>query len=88
MLGADQIELCGTMASRGEDKFDGVPYSAAPSSGAPVFAGAVATIDCILDSVLETGDHNLIVGLVQHVEATVNGGDPMVFFGGNYGTFS
>ena len=88
VLGADQIELCGTMASRGEDKFDGVQYSAAPISGAPVFAGAVATIDCILDSVVETGDHNLIVDLVQHLEATVNGGDPMVFFGGNYGTFA
>jgi len=88
VLGADQVELCATMASKGEDKFDGVVYSAAPASGAPVFAGSLATIDCVLDSVIETGDHNLIIGLVQHLEATPNGGDPMVFFGGNYGTFA
>lgn len=88
VLAAHQIDLCATMASRGEDKFDGVDHSAAPSSGAPIFAGALATIDCILDSVIETGDHNLIVGLVQHVEVIADGGDPMVFFGGNYGTFA
>ena len=88
ILAADQVDLCATMASRRDDKFDGVDYSAAPGSGAPVLTGSLATIDCILDSVVETGDHNLIVGLVQNLDASADGRAPMVFFGGNYGTFA
>lgn len=86
VLASDQVELCGVMASRGDNKFEGVAHSPAPTSGAPVFPGAMATIDCSLHSVVEAGDHNLIIGTVQHLEAG-DGASPMVFFGGNYGTF-
>lgn len=86
VLAADHIELCGVMASRGDDKFEGVIHTPAPSTGAPVFDGVLATIDCSVHSVVELGDHNLIVGAVEHLEAS-DGAEPMVFFGGNYGTF-
>ncbi len=86
VLAADQIELCGVMASRGDDKFEGVDHHPSPVTGAPVFGGIMAAIDCKLHSVVEAGDHNLIVGAVQHLEGS-DLTDPMVFFGGNYGTF-
>lgn len=86
VLSVEQVELCGVMASKGENKFEGVDYHAAPVSGAPILAGVMASIDCKVHSVVAVGDHNLIVGSVQHLEGS-DGTDPMVFFGGNYGTF-
>lgn len=87
ILAIDQKELCGVMASRSADKFDGVEWTPAPGSGAPVLPGTNAVIDCRLDQVIELGDHNLIVGRVLHLE-TIGESDPMIFFKGQYGTFS
>lgn len=86
ILGSDQMELCGTMASKGDDKFEGVDFTAAPGTGAPILPGILAVIDCTLDNVSDAGDHDLFVGRVQHLD-TVNDVSPMVFFQGQYGTF-
>ena len=88
VLTSDQLELCGLMASKSPDKFVGVETTDAPSSGAPVLPGVHAMIDCSLESVIELGDHNLIVGRVQHLHADIDGdSEPMVFHKGQYGTF-
>lgn len=88
VLASDQLELCGVMASKAPDKFDGVEVTPAPSTGAPVLPGVHAMIDCSLEQVIELGDHNLIVGRVQHLHADDAGATtPMVFHKGQYGTF-
>lgn len=87
ILALDQKELCGVMASRSAEKFDGVEWTPAPGSGAPILPGTNAVIDCRLDQVIELGDHNLIVGRVLHLETTGES-DPMIFFKGQYGTFN
>ncbi|MEM8924528.1 MAG: flavin reductase family protein [Actinomycetota bacterium] len=88
VLRADQQELCGVMASRSDDKFDGVDVRPAPWSGAPVLPGVNAMIDCRLEQVVPAGDHNLIMGRVMHLEAPDEGeAGPMVFYRGGYGTF-
>lgn len=86
ILAAAQVELCAVMASRNDDKFEDVNFQPSAISGAPVLDGVIAAVDCLVDSVIEVGDHNLIVGLVQHLEA-LSEAEPMVFFGGSYGTF-
>ncbi len=86
VLALDQMELCGVMASRSDDKFVGVEWTPAPGTGAPILPGSNAVIDCTLDQVVELGDHILIVGRVVHLEV-VGEADPMVFFKGQYGTF-
>lgn len=86
VLSHDQLELCGVMASRGDDKFAEVDWAAAPTTGAPMLPGVHAVIDCELERVVELGDHNLIVGQVQHLD-TASDSPPMVFYRGNYGTF-
>ncbi|MDG2262793.1 MAG: flavin reductase family protein, partial [Actinomycetota bacterium] len=45
ILGSAQEDLCMTMASRAEDKFDGVDWVAGPT-GSPVFPGSIGWIDC------------------------------------------
>lgn len=88
ILRADQMELCGTMASKSDDKFSGVETTAAPVTGAPILPGVLGFIDCRLDRVIETGDHNLIIGRVMHLAVSEeDGAGPMVFYKGQYGTF-
>lgn len=87
VLAANQLELCGVMASKGENKFDGVDWSAAAGTGAPILPDVVAAIDCRLDSVVEMGDHDLIVGRVLHLDTVDDDAAPMVFFKGQYGNF-
>ncbi len=83
----DQIELCGVMASKAEDKFDGVATSAAAGSGAPMLPDVHAVIDCAVERVVDAGDHQLIVGRVLSLD-TVRDESPMVFYKGQYGSFS
>lgn len=87
VLCEDQVELCGVMASKADDKFDGVDHSPAPGSGAPVLPDVAAMIDCEIAEVVPAGDHNLIVGRVLALE-TLRDAPPMVFYKGQYGSFA
>jgi len=87
VLTSDQQELCGVMASKSETKFDGVDTTPAPGSGAPVLPGIQAMIDCRISEVIETGDHNLIIGRVLALDVTDPDASPMVFYKGQYGSF-
>lgn len=87
VLALDQKDLCGVMASRAEDKFEGVDWTPAAGTGAPVLPGNNAVIDCRFEQTITLGDHNLIVGRVVHLEV-IGEADPMVFFQGQYGTFA
>ena len=86
ILAADQLTLCGVMASKADDKFDGVEWAAASGSGAPILPDIVAYIDCSVEQIVEFGDHNLIVGRVLALD-TASAENPMVFYAGQYGTF-
>ncbi len=88
VLAADQLELCGVMASKSDDKFAGVETTTAAGSGAPILPGIVAAIDCTLESVTELGDHNLIVGRVLSLDTPNPDAPPMVFYTGGYGTYA
>ena len=85
VLCQDQMELCGVMASRADDKFEGVEWTAA-GTGAPILPEVHAIIDCTIEQVVELGDHNLVVGRVQHLEQ-LRDAPPMVFYKGQYGSF-
>jgi len=81
ILGEDQREVSQRFAGKGEDKFAGVPYRAG-GTGAPVIEGALAVIECKVESAHEAGDHTIFVGNVQHIEH--GPGKPLLFFRGNY----
>lgn len=87
VLGSDQTELCGVMASRSEDKFSGVAITPAPATGAPMLPDVHAVIDCRLEDVVTVGDHILVVGRVLHLETPNPDASPMVFYKGQYGSF-
>lgn len=87
VLTKDQQALCGVMASKADDKFDGVETTPAPVTGAPVLPDVHAMIDCRIEQVVTLGDHNLIVGRVQALAVTDPDGSPMVFYKGQYGSY-
>ena len=82
----DQLELCGTMASKAEDKFEQYEWTPSPGTGSPIFPGIRAYVDCTIDDVIAVGDHDLYVGRVQALDA-YDGVEPMIFHAGRYGAF-
>ncbi|MFI8928801.1 flavin reductase family protein [Streptomyces sp. NPDC053474] len=82
VLGAGQADLCRAFAVSGADKFAGVSYDAAPVTGAPRLAGAVAWIDCTVHAVHTGGDHLIVVGRVEALDATDSDATPLLFHRG------
>ncbi len=85
VLASDQTALCRQIAGPG-DKFAGVEYSISEHR-LPILAGAMAFIECRLESVTAAGDHFLVLGRVLRLEVH-RVIDPLLFFRGQYGTFS
>jgi len=78
LLGEDQATLAGRFARQamtGEDKLADVAQRVA-SSGAAILTDAVAYFDCEVTSMVETGDHVLVVGRVDDA-ATLKDRSPM-----------
>jgi 3-hydroxy-9,10-secoandrosta-1,3,5(10)-triene-9,17-dione monooxygenase reductase component len=62
-------------------RFDGLDWTESPS-GMPVLAGALAVIDCSIESVTPAGDHSFVLGRVQHLAVNAAIGEAMVFYRG------
>jgi 3-hydroxy-9,10-secoandrosta-1,3,5(10)-triene-9,17-dione monooxygenase reductase component len=88
LLAADQESLSGRMASKRVDKFAGVAWSPAEVTGSPVIEGALAHLDCTIHAVHEAGDHFVVIGRVQHLEAAPDPAttEPLLYFRGRYRT--
>ncbi|MFJ1974410.1 flavin reductase family protein [Streptomyces sp. NPDC087903] len=84
VLGAHQGELCRGFAVSGTDKFAGVPYDAAPVSGSPRLAGALAWIDCTIHAVHTGGDHLIVVGRVDALGTGTEDATPLLFHRGRF----
>ena len=85
ILASDQETLARTFSVSGGDKFDGVAWRAGPETGAPVLDGSLAWAECRLGEIHDSGDHELVTGLV--VSLGVGDGHPLVFYRGGFGTF-
>lgn len=86
VMAHDQLEVCGVMASKAEDKFADVEWRAGPT-GSPIIEGSIAYIDCTIEAIHDGGDHDIVVGRVVEL-ATMGDKEPLLFFKGSYGTFS
>jgi flavin reductase (DIM6/NTAB) family NADH-FMN oxidoreductase RutF len=67
LLGEDQGALAGRFAKQattGEDKLTDVAQRAA-DSGAAILTEAVAYFDCEVTSMVESGDHMLVIGRIE-----------------------
>lgn len=82
ILSETQRDLSIRFASRAEDKWQGVSWSAW-DSGAPIIGNCLATLECSLVQVVDGGDHQIFIGRVERMKHQ-EGGSPLVYFRGSY----
>ncbi|MEI2698582.1 MAG: flavin reductase family protein [Microthrixaceae bacterium] len=85
VLAEDQHETSGRFASKVADKFDGETWTHAPVTGSPLIEGGLEHIDCTLHSVLDGGDHVIVLGRVVYLDVIRDEVGPLLFFRGGYG---
>lgn len=81
VLREDQQYISDRFASFLPDKFEAVKYRAGIDD-LPVLEDALANLECRLVHSYDGGDHTIYVGQIER--ATVNDGQPLVYWHGNY----
>jgi flavin reductase (DIM6/NTAB) family NADH-FMN oxidoreductase RutF len=81
ILREDQQFLSDRFASQMPDKFENVKYRAGIER-LPVLEDVLVNLECRLVSAHDSGDHTIYIGEI--VVATVNDGNPLVYFRGEY----
>jgi len=83
VLGAGQEEVARAFSSKAPvaDKWDGIEWS--ERAGAPAIDGAIVWVVCELHDVIAGGDHVIVTGAVEDLDAP--GGEPLLHYRGEYG---
>ena len=81
ILAAGKREASLAFARPGIKPFESIPHRRG-DNGAPVLDDAIAVLECTTYRVFEAGDHEVVLGEVT--AATVQGGEPLVYYEGDY----
>ena len=90
VLSTGQEHVSRHFAVRGrplEVQFDDLPHTLGPVTGAVVLDGALAALECRTTSVLDAGDHTVLVGEVLGLSVPEPAADPLLYYEGRYRTF-
>lgn len=60
------------------------PFRFVPAAGAPRLQGALASLGCQLERILDGGDHLIVIGRVLTLHRGITPRRPLLFFGGQY----
>jgi flavin reductase (DIM6/NTAB) family NADH-FMN oxidoreductase RutF len=82
VLAESQVDLSNLFAKHSEDRFAKVDWSTG-RLGAPLLHGAICTLECRLEQLVDGGDHFILIGRVEHY--AVHAGKPLLFAQGRYG---
>jgi flavin reductase len=86
VLAAHQERVARMFAGRrphGERQFATVDVMPGPYSGAPVFRGALAWLECELATVYDGGDHSIFIGQVRTLGRSTTE-DALLFYDGSF----
>lgn len=86
VLTEEQEQVGRTIASRHENKLEGIEWSPC-ASGAPLLEDSLAWLDVHLEKVIEAGDHHIALCAIDDM-AVKNPKAPLIFFQGGYGAFA
>ena len=86
LLGVEQAHVAQRFSRKGRDKTEGTTFDSGGTLQVPLIAGALAQIECLTDQIVKSGDHAIIVGLVEGAR-TIEG-RPLLYFAGRYGLFA
>ena len=79
LLTASQTELARVFAGRSPHKFDAVPWEW--DGTVPRLAGPGDYLRCRTDTVLDHGDHAIVIGRVSHCAPPPEAARPLVYYG-------
>jgi flavin reductase (DIM6/NTAB) family NADH-FMN oxidoreductase RutF len=82
VMGRDQSAVAMAFARKGDQKFQGVPWT--PDRGLPRLDGAPGWLACDLAGLVPAGDHVIILGTVNDADA--QHGDPLTYHSRAFGT--
>lgn len=82
VLSSDQVAIARGFSTKAPvaEKWDGIEWS--QRGGLPALSGALAWVACELRDVIAGGDHVIVTGEVQELQAS--DGSPLLFHLGNY----
>ncbi|WP_233510199.1 flavin reductase family protein [Actinomadura craniellae] len=87
VLGEEDREASDWFATRGrplEGQLDGRPVARGEKTGLPLFAGAVAALECRSWAVHDGGDHSIVVGEVLSLGVPDPAARPLLYYEGRY----
>lgn len=87
VLGEDHEEASRWFATRGREikgQLNGWPSHPGPRTGAPIFEGAIAALECRTHAVHDGGDHSIVIGRVLGVSRPDPDGRPLLYYEGRY----
>lgn len=83
VLADDQRWIAERFAGSGPGKWRGIGAHPTPS-GLPVVCNALAWLDCAIVAEHPAGDHTIVVGSVEHLDAERPDADPLLYHRGRY----
>jgi flavin reductase (DIM6/NTAB) family NADH-FMN oxidoreductase RutF len=86
VLASGQAQVAARFAVKGEDKLAGARLDNGQLLDVPLIADSLAQIECSTSQIFISGDHAIVVGLVE--AARSREADPLLYFGRRYGTFA
>jgi flavin reductase (DIM6/NTAB) family NADH-FMN oxidoreductase RutF len=86
LLRDTQVDVAALFAGKGPEKTGKTVFEEGTSLHVPLIPGALAHVECRTNQIFISGDHAIIVGLVE--EAHTFEGLPLLYFARQYGTFT
>lgn len=85
LLASHQRDIAALFARKGRDKASRTALEHGRVLHVPLIPDALAQVECLTSQILMSGDHAIVVGLVE--AAVTRPGEPLLYFAGCYGSF-
>ncbi|MDQ3812078.1 MAG: flavin reductase family protein [Chloroflexota bacterium] len=86
LLHAGQSAIATLFATKGADKTGKSNFEEGVKLHVPLIPNALAHIECLTNQIFISGDHAIVVGLVEDARTTE--GQPLLYYARQYGTFT
>jgi flavin reductase ActVB len=85
VLTSNQNQIAALFARKGPEKTTSTTFARGRVLQVPLIPDALAHVECLTSQILLSGDHAIVVGLVEG--AQIYQGVPLLYYSGSYGTF-
>jgi flavin reductase (DIM6/NTAB) family NADH-FMN oxidoreductase RutF len=86
VLASNQSQIAALFARKGREKSECTALTHGQKLHVPLIAGALANLECLTSQIILSGDHAIVVGIVD--AAATETGAPLLYFAGQYGTYT